>query len=467
MTSDRAGKRATMKPIVILFVASAACGDGAFVEVDTSKVPGVESVEIVVASGKCHHPFDDTECDHIQGEGFDRAFPGERDGRRNIFNLGITAEAPIDSDGRVSFQLAPGFGRVPMAFAIGRDLQGQAIGVAVMENTLDSDAGTIVFQVALDPTGDLLVDRPAGHAGFREWGVMGSHCIGVAPATDPDRDPAFIVPGDNPDCDARTSVETDCDPLWFDGFRFDEEMSQRHCAIRSRKVPPGPNAVESPCVLGHLPACTEVPPINPAEEPCQEQEGFPPLCLPSALCGPLPCTPGDTSDRCLQDALLGRNTVIEPRVLCPVPSVLSGQDHVPCMDPIVKLLPPPNLFATTTKCTDVRLTGNTPPFHAPREDKVVVGTTTFRINSFDDQCRVELVFEGRSSSIDLVVNTTLVVTLDAGQETREMMFPLELKLGSAIACPDPEGQTLCDIVGLDMNGFLLDHDLGSCALPAP
>jgi hypothetical protein len=419
----------------------AACGEGVFVEVDATAVPGVERVEIVVAGKTCEHPFEPgVECDHMQGEGFPFAFRG----KGNIFSHLAAATTAVDGDGLATFQLEPGLGRVPMAFAIGRDATGAALGVAMMEDTLEADGGTVVFRVRLDPTSDLFENVSEEHAGIREWGgPTNGRCIGVRPRLpDPERDPAFIVPQDNPDCDAQKTFDEECDPLWFDGFLFDE-ASDRHCVVRSERVPPVGPATEPPCVLGHFPTCDENPSI---EKPCREQPGTS-LCLPSALCGPTPCT-----DTCLDDLLL--SGLLEPRLVCRAPGRIDINRIVPCAQSTMTIVAPTNL----SKCSDAQLTGSDPPFHATRSLEMTDGDARFRIVDRLPTCEVQLVWEG-SSEGPKRTHTTIVFTVQDEDRTRELMVPLAFELIDDCS----QAETICQLVQPGQLGMLADTAMASCA----
>jgi hypothetical protein len=232
----------------------------------------------------------------------------------------LTASVAVGADGLAVFELAAGFGVLPMVFAIARDGQGVPIGVEAMDGTIDSDAGSIVYHVKLQPADGLFVARDRSRAaGVKEWGAA-RECIGVEPlvTSDRDRGKVFIVPEDNPDCDSRADP-MECDPLWFDGYNPDSD-SGAHCVVPSPHL--AQDGLSAPCVLGHVPTCSEVEP-DPSQV-CLEQLQ-PTLCVPSALCSAEtgPCGPRD--EACLENALTG-GTSLAPVILCKPPGVSAGVD---------------------------------------------------------------------------------------------------------------------------------------------
>ena len=431
---------------------TSACGGGVFVEVDTTDLPRpVGHVELVAAKHECVLPFDrGFECNRIRGEGFTEAFPG----KGNMFLRLANAETTVDADGLAAFELPGGVGVLPIVFAIARDEQG-AVGAAVMENTIDTSDGAVVYRITLDPVEDLLRNsRSAGHAGFREWGVdTGRDCIGIAPAQpDPDRGAVFIVPEDNPDCDSLKD-EGECEPLAFNGIKIDERSSDRHCAIRSERVPPA-NNMERPCVVGHLPICSDIPLDG---EPCTEIEESTPICLPSQLCSGLLCDPNDHA--CLEETLRGTALFPPPsaRIDCPTPATLDAGLVLPCLENRMVLLRPEGIPPATT-CSEVFLTGDESPFHSDGAQSFESGGATFSIVDSDAQCNVKFEWSGMTEGVRSAT-TTIVFTVDTATATRKLMFPIKfqqqqacLAVGEEAACqvfpppgaPDaPDSITAC------------------------
>jgi hypothetical protein len=394
------------------------CAEGVFVEVHTDRIPErVDRVELLLTDRRCF--LDGQECPYIQGPDFPSAMgePGD------IYVRGLGRSTNQLADGVAVFELPTGDGLLPLGFALARDVQGQIIGAAVMEQQLDLAGGPVIYRVALDPIEPLIARQDPGRAGVAEWKTGLDECIGILPVT-PDRGgkPLFIVAKDNPDCDAATpETGTECDPFWYDGFAADFDAA--HCVMPSEVIAGGP------CLLGHVPTCVEniASPNTPscietARDPSAEA-----TCLPFALCSSC-----EQQDEPCQEQLLAQLTT--PRVDCQVPGQIDLESGIAghCSSNEFELLP--DSFTETTRCMDANfITTPAVTFHSEIGRVYVDGVTKFEITSVEaDSCVIRMKWEGSLSAANLA-RTILEVTVETGTATRKLWVPI--KFSPTQLCP--------------------------------
>ncbi len=401
-----------MRSLALLVLAGCSA-EGVFVEVDTRGVEGVTSVELVLAKTHCRHPEDGGECPSIQGDGFDRPLGQPED----LYTRTASALTDQLDGGIATFELPAGDERIPMGFAIARGANG-IVGVAVLADTIDLAAGPVIYRAALDPSTDMRAGRNPGFAAAVEWGVD-EVCLGVDPlhsTLNPPR-PVFILPKNNPDCDSRKDA-SECAPLWFDGFSFDEDTAA-HCVLPELGVPGGP------CLLGHVPNCVDNPASTNAPSCIQS-----PICLPGNLCEE--CVNLANVETCAQVQLDNRDNV--PRVECNLNSQLDGQgQRVSCSnDPELNefILVPDTQFLGGASCTGsaqlVTMPGAT--LDADRGDTFDAGTAKFKIIDVLPNCTIKMQWAG-ALLVGELAHTVLTIPVDTSTGFHEVWLPINFLLG--------------------------------------
>ncbi len=425
-----------MRGLVWLSCLIAACsGYGIYVEVQINGLE-VASVELVLADGLCKLA-DGSSCDRLQG----KAFKAAVDAPGHIFKREAARETTTIEDGSAWFEIPAGDRTLDMVFALGRDANRNIVGVAVMPDTLDLREEPVIYRVVLDPAQPLLPRQPVDTAVTAEWSTDADQCIGVRPVNPGDLGPIFIVPADNPDCDGATG-EGECDPLWYDGFSFDESTAA-HCSQPSQVIP-------GACVLGHVPACVE----NQSAEisGCVESN----QCLPTAVCE---C--GVFDEACQETKLRAHD--VDARLDCSVPGETDASVDVifHCSSDNTFRIPPSAELSIGGRCVAAELIA-TPDatFHSERGAAFSAPTAKFEVTDHDDQtCAITMKWEGQLLPTQ-IEHTVLVVTIERSDlSTRELWIPINFL--PTLQCPTSPGSpgTGCTYVDVEAPDALT-----SCAM---
>lgn len=397
------------------------CADGVIVEVDTQGLD-VATVELVLSDRLCEDPRGG-ECVTIQGPTFKFGF-GEKG---DIFTRGASATSSDLEEGIARFELPAADNRITMAFAIGRDAQGQIVGAAVMANTIDLAAGPVVYRAALDQTEELRDPSQPG-AAASEWG---KECVGIKPlhSTLDVQRPIFMLPAVDPDCDGR--VDDECDPLWFDGMLYDES-SAAHCAQPSMVLP------GAPCVIGHIPQCVEA---NPDVMSCIEA---PFRCFPDVVCNS--CAAKDTA--CQNERL--SSPAIATRMDCTIPATISIDDDLgtACLNNTTFFIDSTSLpMVGNGTCTGAEFV-KTPSsaIDAEVDSRAEFGDARIDIIRVTPTCKIEFEWDGSIPAATVTtLHTVLIIHIEVSGQRREIWMPLNFTASSA--CIQPTGMSTCQFVG--------------------
>jgi hypothetical protein len=401
-------------------------GDGVIVEVETTGLD-VASVELVLADRVCQDPLRGGDCASIQGPTFQTGLGQAGD----LYTRKASATVRQLDEGLARFELPAADKLLRMAFAIGRDAQGQIVGGAVMARTLDLAAGPIVYRVALDPTRELRDRQPPDTvASAAQWGDR-NQCVGIQPlrSTMPEQRPIFILPADDPDCDGRhDTTDGECDPLWFDGVFFDE-ASATHCAQASTTIP------GTPCVIGHRPQCIEA---DLGDMGCVEA---PVRCVPDLV-----CTSCATDDTACQNDKLG-SAATEARLACTFPAndnIGLGLSEACDGNNDSFLIIPAELPSANARCLDAQLAmRSTAAIDSPLEKQFAINGATFTVADVLEDCTIKLKWGGTFPLQGRAV-TTLVLTVDVNGQERQLWLPITFE--ATTTCPSNPGTLVCEYV---------------------
>lgn len=403
----------------LLCLLVACSGEGVIVEVETAGL-GVASVELVLADRGCKDPLSGEACAAIQGQGF-TSFLGEP---TDLYTRAASATIRELDDGVARFELPAESRTVPMAFAIGRDAQGEIVGAAVMARTLDLAAGPVVYRVALDRTTDLRSDPQPGAAAAAQWGRATTQCLGIHPSRSAMKiqRPIFILPEDDPDCDGRIAADDgECNPLWFDGVSLDEATAS-HCVQPSTIIAGGP------CVIGHVPQCVEA---DVAEPLCVES---PIRCVPDLVCNS--CATDDTA--CQNDKL--GSAAAEARLDCLFPAnenTALGFSEACDGNNDSFLIVPTQLPAANARCLDAQLaTLSTAALDSPLDKNFTSNGATFTVADVLEDCTIKLKWDGTFPLQGRAV-TTLVLTVEVNGQERQLWLPITF--AATATCPTNTG----------------------------
>lgn len=405
-----------MTRALALLVLVGCAGDGVIVEVDTQRLD-VATVELVLSDRVCEDPRGG-ECVTIQGPTFKFGFGDKGD----IFTREASATSSDLDGGIARFELPADDNRIAMAFAIGRNAQGQIVGAAVMANTIDLAAGPVVYRAALDQTEELRDPSQPG-ASASEWG---KECVGIKPlhsTLDPPR-PIFMLPAVDPDCDGR--VDGECDPLWFDGMFFDE-ASAKHCAQPSMVLP------GAPCVIGHIPQCVEVGDAMPCIE-------APFRCFPDAVCNS--CAAEDTA--CQNERL--SSPAIATRMDCTIPASISLDDDLgtSCLNNTRFFIDSTSLpMVGNGTCTSAEFV-KTPSsaIDAEVDSRAELGDARIDLIGVTPTCKIEFEWDGTIPTATITtLHTVLIIHIEVSGQRREIWLPINFTASSA--CIQPTGMSTC------------------------
>jgi hypothetical protein len=409
-----------LRAIVIIAFAGgvvAACGgDGVHVEI---RVPGdlpVTRVDLFLTRhDPCTIPETGVECQFIMppSDGMSRKVLGGE-----LYN--VDDPTPFHStveDGSAWFYLAPNAGKVKTAIAVGRDDNGESVGVVILTQVMDTSAGLQYFSTEL-----LASAGPPGTDPSVELWPRNLDAPYACVAAQVDGRAVAIVPANDPDCDF-VDPQVECAPtIHLAAEPASNELFEQTCAdvgqvlgemSVARRWPCDEKPISTACVLGSAT-----------------------FCVPDAVCN---CSTLD--DACI-DTLKDVDPAVQPdttRIVCTIPisdngdgthDTCIGQQVIPVnlggasCDPIAEIGPLDAPLFQFQPAVEIDTPGGTVPI---LPFVAATGGCTFSLRSPDAVL-------SNATAFPLTVHALVKLSLEpSGVNRRLVVIPLDIDLRAGMS----------------------------------